>query len=200
MARKNENSQEDKVLEKENSINDETLKSLQDIIKSLQLEISELKKNKPEVEKYTGSQYIDVKSVTQGSLSYFDTRTGMRWEWNEYGAIQRMTTNEIIAMHASYPDYLTTPLVVIEDEEILRKLNIDKFYNNKNFEVSKNLNNFFNLSFNEMKDCIDEIGEDVKDNIKVLALEKYKNKEITDLNLIKFLKENLNLDLSLFED
>lgn len=200
MARKNENSQEDKVLEKENSINDETLKSLQDIIKNLQLEISELKKNKPEVEKYTGSQYIDVKSVTQGSLSYFDTRTGMRWEWNEYGAIQRMTTNEIIAMHASYPDYLTTPLVVIEDEEILRKLNIDKFYNNKNFEVSKNLNNFFNLSFNEMKDCIDEIGEDVKDNIKVLALEKYKNKEITDLNLIKFLKENLNLDLSLFED
>lgn len=200
MARKNENSQEDKVLEKENSINDETLKSLQDIIKSLQLEISELKKNKPEVEKYTGSQYIDVKSVTQGSLSYFDTRTGMRWEWNEYGAIQRMTTNEIIAMHASYPDYLTTPLVVIEDEEILRKLNIDKFYNNKNFEVSKNLNNFFNLSFNEMKDCIDDIGEDVKDNIKVLALEKYKNKEITDLNLIKFLKENLNLDLSLFED
>lgn len=200
MARKNENSQEDKVLEKENSINDETLKSLQDIIKSLQLEISELKKNKPEVEKYTGSQYIDVKSVTQGSLSYFDTRTGMRWEWNEYGAIQRMTTNEIIAMHASYPDYLTTPLVFIEDEEILRKLNIDKFYNNKNFEVSKNLNNFFNLSFNEMKDCIDEIGEDVKDNIKVLALEKYKNKEITDLNLIKFLKENLNLDLSLFED
>lgn len=34
-----------------------------------------------------------------------------------------------------------------------------------------------------MKDCIDEIGEDVKDNIKVLALEKYKNKEITDINL-----------------
>lgn len=200
MARKNENSQEDKILEKENSINEETLKSLQDIIKNLQSEISELKKNKPAVDNYTGSRYIDVKSVTQGSLSYFDTRTGMRLEWNEYGVKIRMTENEIISMHASYPDYLTTPLVVIEDEEILRKLNIDKFYNNKNFEVSKNLNNFFNLSFNEMKDCIDEIGEDVKDNIKVLALEKYKNKEITDLNLIKFLKENLNLDLSLFED
>lgn len=200
MARKNENSQEDKILEKENSINEETLKSLQDIIKNLQSEISELKKNKPAVDNYTGSRYIDVKSVTQGSLSYFDTRTGMRLEWNEYGAKIRMTENEIINMHASYPDYLTIPLVVIEDEEILRKLNIDKFYNNKNFEVSKNLNNFFNLSFNEMKDCIDEIGEDVKDNIKVLALEKYKNKEIIDLNLIKFLKENLNLDLSLFED
>lgn len=200
MARKNENSQEDKILEKENSINEETLKSLQDIIKNLQSEISELKKNKPAVDNYTGSRYIDVKSVTQGSLSYFDTRTGIRLEWNKYGVKIRMTENEIISMHASYPDYLTTPLVVIEDEEILRKLNIDKFYNNKNFEVSKNLNNFFNLSFNEMKDCIDEIGEDVKDNIKVLALEKYKNKEITDLNLIKFLKENLNLDLSLFED
>lgn len=123
-------------------MNDETLKSLQDIIKSLQLEISELKKNKPAVEKYTGDRYIDVKSVTQGSLSYFDTRTGLRYRWNGYGAIQRMTINEIIAMHASYPDYLTTPLVFIEDEEILRKLNIDKFYNNKNFEVSKNLNNF----------------------------------------------------------
>lgn len=200
MARKNENSQEDKVLEKENSINEETLKSLQDIIKNLQSEISELKKNKPAVDNYTGSRYIDVKSVTQGSLSYFDTRTGIRLEWNEYGVKIRMTENEIINMHASYPDYLTTPLVIVEDEDILRKLNIDTIYNNKNFEVSKNLSNFFNLSFNEMKNYIVDISEEVKDNIKVLALEKYRNKEITDLNLLKFLKENLNLDLSLFED
>lgn len=200
MARKNENSQEDKILEKENSINEETLKSLQDIIKNLQSEISELKKNKPAVDNYTGSRYIDVKSVTQGSLSYFDTRTGIRLEWNEYGVKQRMTENEIISMHASYPDYLTTPLVIVEDEDILRKLNIDTIYNNKNFEVSKNLSNFFNLSFNEMKNYIVDISEEVKDNIKVLALEKYRNKEITDLNLLNFLKENLNLDLSLFED
>lgn len=200
MARKNENSQEDKILEKENSINEETLKSLQDIIKNLQSEISELKKNKPAVDNYTGSRYIDVKSVTQGSLSYFDTRTGMRLEWNEYGAKIRMTENEIINMHASYPDYLTIPLVIVEDEDILRKLNIDTIYNNKNFEVSKNLSNFFNLSFNEMKNYIVDISEEVKDNIKVLALEKYRNKEITDLNLLNFLKENLNLDLSLFED
>lgn len=200
MARKNENSQEDKILEKENSTNDEILKSLQDIIKNLQLEISELKKNKPTVDNYTGSRYINVKSVTQGSLSYFDTRTGMRLEWKEYGAIQRMTADEIISMYASYPDYLTIPLVIVEDEDILRKLNIDTIYNNKNFEVSKNLSNFFNLSFNEMKNYIVDISEEVKDNIKVLALEKYRNKEITDLNLLNFLKENLNLDLTLFED
>lgn len=155
---------------------------------------------KKEPREISVNEYINVRSVTEGSLSYLDKRTNMKYLWSNYGAIQSMTFDALLSMKASHPIFLTTPYIVIDDEDVVTKLNIGYVYNDFDFEIADDLEKFFTTSINDMRNHIRKLPECIKENIKLKARDLYKKKILSDLNRIKMLEQELNIDLSILSD
>lgn len=155
---------------------------------------------KKEPREILANEFIEVRSVTEGSLSYLDPRTKMKYVWNQYGAIQSMTFESLLSLNASSPAFLTTPLVVVDDKDVAEKLHITYIYNDFDFEVADNLDKFFKFPIEEMRKRIRKLPDCIKENIKVKARSLYKNGTLSDLNRIKMLEQELKIDLSVLAD
>lgn len=163
-------------------------------------EKKEIKEEKKEPREILANEFIEVRSVTEGSLSYLDPRTKMKYVWNQYGAIQSMTFESLLSLNASSPAFLTTPLVVVDDKDVAEKLHITYIYNDFDFEVADNLDKFFKFPIEEMRKRIRKLPDCIKENIKVKARSLYKNGTLSDLNRIKMLEQELKIDLSVLAD
>lgn len=145
-------------------------------------------------------ELIEVRNITYGSVGYKDPKNQMVWRWDKYGSKQRMSFVDIMTMYASYPTYLTTPILYIEDRDVVYLLNLEDVYDNIDFNLLNNLEGVFELTPEEMKQKITKMNFDTIENFKTLAVNLYKENKITDLNKIKVIKEMTKLDLELFNE
>lgn len=146
------------------------------------------------------NEYVNVRSVTQGTLSYTDNRTSFKYTWNGYGSKQLMTYETILAMNASYPLYFTSPYVVIDDKDVVSNLNFDYIYEEFDFDVIDKLEKFFELTTSEIQEKLSKLPKHIKDNLKVKARELHTKGTLTDLNKIRLLENELNIDLMILSD
>lgn len=190
MAKKNNNEKENdkvEIIENNNTVNVENKEKKEETIQKKPREI-------------LANEYIQVRSVTEGGLIYADPRTNMRYIWNNYGALQSMTFEAILSMNASYPVFLSTPLVVIDDEDVVEKLHVKYIYDTFDFEIANNLDKFFELPIDKMREIIRKSPIHMKENFKLKARDLYQKKILSDLNKIQMLKEELYIDLQILSD
>lgn len=160
----------------------------------------EIKPIRTQPREILANEYIQVRSVTEGGLTYIDPRTKMKYLWSEYGSVQSMTFDVLLSMRASSPTFLTTPYVVIDDKDVVEKLHIGYIYDDFDFEIANDLERFFETSISDMRMRIRKLPECIKDNLKIKARALYKEKKLADLNRIKMLEEELNIDLTILSD
>lgn len=146
------------------------------------------------------NELIEVRSVTYGSVGYKDPKNQMSWRWENHGSKQRIPFADIMTMYASYPTYLTTPILYIEDRDVVYALNLEDVYDEIDFNLLNNLDGIFELPVDEMKKKIEKMNFDTIENFKTVAINLYTNNKITDLNKIRLIKEMTNLDLELFNE
>lgn len=160
----------------------------------------EIKPIRSQPREILANEYIQVRSVTEGGLTYIDPRTKMKYLWSEYGSVQSMTFDVLLSIRASSPTFLTIPYVVIDDKDVVEKLHIGYIYDDFDFEVANDLERFFETSISDMRMRIRKLPECIKDNLKIKARALYKEKKLADLNRIKMLEEELNIDLTILSD
>lgn len=141
---------------------------------------------------------IRVRSVTKGKLIYISPKTGMQFTWEDYGAEEYIEFGELLTMKASRSEFLTRPLMVVDDEEVAEKLGLTNLY--KDIAKIEDVDTFFDGSLKDMQDILDVVPKGIKTLVADEATARIKNDTLFDIRKIKMLEEALNIDLQMIMD
>ena len=139
---------------------------------------------------------INVKSITYGGLTYKSRTTNAVFRWNQIGEIQPMTIGEINEMNNYKADFLRKPLVILMDEKAIKKFRLTPVY--ENVAKINNLGAVFNSGdMNKIDKVIsDALSVNMRDILISKVRQMYKNKKLTDINVLRLLEKRLQFDLT----
>lgn len=139
---------------------------------------------------------INVKSIVYGGLTYKSRTTNAVFRWNQIGSIQPMTVSEINEMNNHKTDFLRKPLVILMDERAIKKFRLTSVY--ENVAKINNLSAVFNSSdLNKIDKVItDALSVNMRDILISKVRQMYKNKKLTDINILRLLEKRLQFDLT----
>ena len=139
---------------------------------------------------------VNVKSITYGGLTYKSRTTNAVFRWNQIGAIQSMTIGEINEMNNHKADFLRKPLVILMDEKAIKKFRLTPVY--ENVAKINNLGAVFNSGdMNKIDKVIsDALSVNMRDILISKVRQMYKNKKLTDINVLRLLEKRLQFDLT----
>jgi hypothetical protein len=149
------------------------------------------KPKKIEIDK---KQMVQIKNVTSGGLFYKSLRTGFTISMSEYGDVEWIEAEELITMRSSVPVFLTKPWLIIEDnDELVEYLGLKKMY--EDIACAKELDNFFSLPIDEIKERLKIMPTGIKQTIGEKARQMIANETLDSIRLIKTLEEELHINL-----
>lgn len=139
---------------------------------------------------------LNVKSITYGGLTYKSRTTNAVFRWNQIGEIQPMTIGEINEMNNYKADFLRKPLVILMDEKAIKKFRLTPVY--ENVAKINNLGAVFNSGdMNKIDKVIsDALSVNMRDILISKVRQMYKNKKLTDINVLRLLEKRLQFDLT----
>ena len=139
---------------------------------------------------------LNVKSITYGGLTYKSRATNAVFRWNQIGEIQPMTIGEINEMNNYKADFLRKPLVILMDEKAIKKFRLTPVY--ENVAKINNLGAVFNSGdMNKIDKVIsDALSVNMRDILISKVRQMYKNKKLTDINVLRLLEKRLQFDLT----
>ena len=139
---------------------------------------------------------INVKSITYGGLTYKSRTTNAVFRWNQIGEIQPMTIGEINEMNNYKADFLRKPLVILMDEKAIKKFRLTPVY--ENVAKINNLGAVFNSGdLNKIDKVIsDALSVNMRDILVSKVRQMYKNRKLTDINVLRLLEKRLQFDLT----
>lgn len=139
---------------------------------------------------------VNVKSITYGGLTYKSRTTNAVFRWNQIGAIQSMTVAEINEMNNHKSDFLRKPLVILMDERAIKKFRLTSVY--ENVAKINNLSAVFNSGNLARIDKVvsDALSVNMRDILISKVRQMYKNKKLTDINILRLLEKRLQFDLT----
>lgn len=136
---------------------------------------------------------VRVKSITFGGLTYKSRTTNSVFRWNQIGAVQDMTIAELNEMNNYKTDFLRKPLVILMDEQAIKKFRLTQVY--ENVAKINNLKAVFNSDLNIIEKVIDDaIRVNMRDILVSKASQMIKNKTLVDINIIRLLSKRLSYD------
>ena len=121
----------------------------------------------------------------KGSLIYLSTRNGgMNAEWSDFGDLQYLDIRELLLMRNSQKRFFSDNWISLKDtddgeysaEDIYKFLRVDDKYGD--FYDADNIESFFDLDREQMKDKVSKMSKGMKDLVSVMALDKIENGEI----------------------
>ena len=138
---------------------------------------------------------INVKSIVYGGLTYKSRTTNAVFRWNQIGSIQPMTVAEINEMNNHKTDFLRKPLVILMDERAIKKFRLTGVY--ENVAKINNLSAVFNSGDLDKIDKVisDALSVNMRDILISKVRQMYKNKKLTDINILRLLEKRLQFDL-----
>ena len=140
------------------------------------------------------NEYIPVRSVTEGSLSYTDENKGIKYLWNKFGDVLRIKYEVLQSMFSMYPSYFEEPNIIVEDERVIEELNLKYIYEDINMQAINDLDKILNLPSEELTSTISGLSENVRDNLKSRAFTLIQNGQIDSHKTIKVLEKTLKID------
>lgn len=188
----------EKILETENEIeykNKETISG--SLLDSISSAINDLEDSTggeiEEIVDLPNNHIVRVKSITFGGLTYKSRTTNAVFRWNQIGAVQDMTITELNEMNNYKTDFLRKPLVILMDEQAIKKFHLTQVY--ENVAKINNLKAVFNSDLNTIEKVIDDaIRVNMRDILVSKASQMIKNKILVDINIIRLLSKRLSYD------
>lgn len=145
---------------------------------------------------FASDDLIICRSVTEGTLYLGGSKSGMLYTWSGFGDVQEVEFQDLRALMYRNSGYLTKPLIVIDNEELL-SLPKWKTLNSLYSELFglEDLDYIFNSKPDKFKTILTTLPEGMKSTIKAAAGERISTGKLDSLSKIKILDEVLGTDL-----
>lgn len=150
---------------------------------------------KSKKKKISHDRLVPCRSVVNGGLTYISKRNGYIVRWENFGDTDYISVGELISMLSSNSKFLKTPWIIIDDDEVVEYLGLNKFYE-KIFKPEE-LDDLFELDVDEFKQKIKDTPKGIRDLIIGVAKDKLKNGEFYDLRKVNIINEELETDLNM---
>ena len=136
------------------------------------------------------NEMVEVRNVLDGKVVYVSPKTKLKYKWLEKGDIEILSVEEILAMD-SKKIFLRTPVLVIDDERVIEGLGLGKIY--RDIELIENTEKLEELDIDELKEFVEGLSDECKNNLRDEMNKKINNYEIRDYMVIDTLKGLLDL-------
>lgn len=157
----------------------------------------EVKPMKTKEEKWTKAslyniknEMVEVRNVLDGKVVYVSPKTKLKYKWLEKGDVEILSVEEILAMD-SKKIFLRTPILVVEDERVIEGLGLGKVY--RDIELIENTEKLEELDIDELKEFVEGLSDECKNNLRDEMNKKINNYEIRDYMVVDTLKGLLDL-------
>lgn len=166
-------------------------------MKFMESQQPEVKPMKVKEEKWTKAslyniknEMVEVRNVLDGKVVYVSPKTKLKYKWLEKGDIEILSVEEILAMD-SKKIFLRTPVLVIDDERVIEGLGLGKVY--RDIELIENTEKLEELDIDELKEFVEGLSDECKNNLRDEMNKKINNYEIRDYMVVDTLKGLLDL-------
>ena len=136
------------------------------------------------------NEMVEVRNVLDGKVVYVSPKTKLKYKWLEKGDIEILSVEEILAMD-SKKIFLRTPILAIDDERVIEGLGLGKVY--KDIELIENTEKLEELDIDELKEFVEGLSDECKNNLRDEMNKKINNYEIRDYMVVDTLKGLLDL-------
>lgn len=166
-------------------------------MKFMESQQQEVKPMKVKEEKWTKAslyniknEMVEVRNVLDGKVVYVSPKTKLKYKWLEKGDVEILSVEEILAMD-SKKIFLRTPVLVVEDERVVEGLGLGKVY--RDIELIENTEKLEELDIDELKEFVEGLSDECKNNLRDEMNKKINNYEIRDYMVVDTLKGLLDL-------
>ena len=148
---------------------------------------------------YAADALIPCRSLVAGYLNMRGGKTGNTYSWPDMGYVEYIEYQDLQFALLGRSSHLQEPLIIIEDEELLKERQwekVGKIY--ENIYSSKNLSEVLNLPVGQMIEVIKKLPIGAKNSIVSLARTKMEDGSFDSIQKVKRIDELLGTDLKLF--
>lgn len=149
---------------------------------------------KKEKRKFDPTETISCRSVCYGELILEGYKSKMLYTWADYGDSADVEYQDLQALQSRKSAFLTKPLFVIEDEELVEQWGsmLKPIYEKIEEEDIEQL---IKLTPSQIKKKLKVMPEGIKESVKNMAAAKIVSGELDSINRIKAIDEVLGTEL-----
>lgn len=136
-------------------------------------------------------EVIYVKSIAHGKLNFINSQ-GLLTQWGQYGDVMDLTYRDLMHMASSSRRFFEEPWVIM-DEDVLRDLRMEKYY--QHIIDYDNIDSIFTYSPEKLKDTLDKMTDGTKRLIADRASHALNTGTLDSMAVIRVLEESLKVDL-----
>ena len=171
----------------------EQMKQMMELLNSKQNEIEELKNNKQTIsEDIQENDYVTIRNVSTGSV-VVGTRNNEYILENE-GDIERVQFNELRSLKNAHPKFFTIPLIVVDDEKVIKKLGLEKLYSE--LAYLDDLKTFFENNYeDEIVKKLNKLSDFSRMQVFEKLKQMVKDKTFIDMDVRELIKKHYTIDI-----
>lgn len=167
----------------------ETVETVQPIVE----EVSAPAKRKPAKPALTPDTYVTVQNGFAGKLVYKSSHTGERFVWDNFGAEQDMTLQELKNARNSYKSYFENNWFLFNDPDVIEYLGVQRYYDNS--MVFSEFDSVFTLPPEKLSERLSKMPVGQKNSLKYRAARLIAEGKIDSLGVIRALESGLGVSL-----
>ena len=171
----------------------EQMKQMMALLNSKQNEIEELRNSKQAIsDDIQENDYVTIRNVSTGSV-VVGTRNNEYILENE-GDIERVQFNELRSLKNAHPKFFTIPLIVIDDEKVIKKLGLEKLYSE--LAYLNDLKTFFENNYeDEIVQKLNKLSDFSRMQVFEKLKQMVKDKTFIDMDVRELIKKHYTIDI-----
>ena len=167
---------------------EEVVEAVENATENKPVKVSNTRKKK----KLPADTLVECKNITMGKLIYISKKqNGYEIIWSNPGDIEEIELGELMSMRNSQPRFFTQNWIGIEDEDILRYLGVEKYY--EGVPSFDDYDDIFTKPLDELKEIIAKMPKGIKETLSFKASELINYGTIDSMKTIKYLCEAFGL-------
>lgn len=170
------------------------------------VEPEEVKVVKPEpsvvkksARKFDLEEYIDCQSVVYGPLYIKGVKSGVIYQWSDYGDITPVMYGDLMSLYSMRDKAIIKPRIKILDEDLVEQWGkvLKDIYNRM---CEEDIEAILAKSPKALKSALEAAPDGIKIAVKTVAANKIRTGELDSLAKIKIIDETLGTDLRLLAE
>ena len=137
-------------------------------------------------------EFVEVRSVYDGGVTYDSPKTKISYFWTNKGDIEVMTIEEVLTMNSTRPKCLSVPWLAVNDQRVVEGLGLGKVVDM--IEKIENTDALIEMDLNELEELIKSLNQEQKNNLRDEIAKKIEANEIDSYVVVVTLKRLLEIN------
>lgn len=162
-------------------------------------EVEEVDTKKKTKKVFDQAEGVMCRSVMHGELFFQGGKTGMLYQFFDYGDESEIEYRDLAAAVRSKSRFVFDPCFIVEDEDFLEEFpNLQKFYEDQ-YSV-KDLKGILKLDKEDMVATIQSLPRGAMENMKTIVVNQMRNGSLYDIHKIRALDGIFGTELLLMSE